>query len=240
MCVRLKTVRAAGIAIKNHLVVAIDPTTVARLYMNFQTKNPNLGKFWMALQGKMYILWSFGQFPPILWSFGKFCGPLVYFPPFWYVVPNKSGNRGSLSNNQYRNPKSAPSKSLNFLHWQKNGKRRKKVNFLRPEWKQKCFSLKRATLEREPLSIKLGPEAEAAAAVAGRFAFVGEAKRVQRGTQGLGGGRGGIDYRLCNYSGQKMAPHIRILCEAFKKSGIRYIHMYIHSYVSTSDISIWN
>jgi hypothetical protein len=28
----------------------------------------------------------------ILWPFGIFCGNLVYFSPFWYVVPKKSGN----------------------------------------------------------------------------------------------------------------------------------------------------
>jgi hypothetical protein len=25
----------------------------------------------------------------ILWTFSIFCGHLVYFPPFWYVVPRK-------------------------------------------------------------------------------------------------------------------------------------------------------
>jgi hypothetical protein len=28
----------------------------------------------------------------ILWPFGIFGGNLVYFSPFWYIVPKKSGN----------------------------------------------------------------------------------------------------------------------------------------------------
>jgi hypothetical protein len=68
--------------------------------MYFQTKNPNLGKFLMVLQWKMFVhfvavwvtLWSFGIFYGhlvhvmviwyMLWSFGTFF-------PFWYVAPGK-------------------------------------------------------------------------------------------------------------------------------------------------------
>jgi hypothetical protein len=43
----------------------------------FQTKNPNLSKFWRALQWKKLVYFM------DIWSF---CGNLVYFYPFWYVV----------------------------------------------------------------------------------------------------------------------------------------------------------
>jgi hypothetical protein len=61
---------------------------------NFQAKNPNLGKVWSDLQGKMLVyfivIWYIFV---VLWYFcGSlvyFCGSLVYFFPFWYVVPKK-------------------------------------------------------------------------------------------------------------------------------------------------------
>jgi hypothetical protein len=67
----------------------------------FQTKNPNLGKLWRALQWKMLVyfmaIWS------ILWLVGICCGQLVYFKVVWYIFPHfgmlyheKSGNPGSL------------------------------------------------------------------------------------------------------------------------------------------------
>jgi hypothetical protein len=40
----------------------------------FQTKNPNLGKFWRALEWKMF------------WSFGVFSGHLEYFRDVWYIL----------------------------------------------------------------------------------------------------------------------------------------------------------
>jgi hypothetical protein len=60
----------------------------------FQTQNPDLGKFWRALDWKILIffmaIWS------ILQLFDMFCafvstlhGFLVYFFPFWYAVPRK-------------------------------------------------------------------------------------------------------------------------------------------------------
>jgi hypothetical protein len=78
----------------------------------FQTKNPNLGKFWKALEWKMLVylmviwnmLWSFGicyghlEYVMVIWnilrSFGIFYGHLVmlyliYFPSFWYIVSRK-------------------------------------------------------------------------------------------------------------------------------------------------------
>jgi hypothetical protein len=68
----------------------------------FQTKNPNLVHFggscnarcssnlwpfgiFYVLPFGIHILWPFGI--PILWPFGIFYGYLVYFYPFWYVVP---------------------------------------------------------------------------------------------------------------------------------------------------------
>jgi hypothetical protein len=61
----------------------------------FQTKNPNLGKFWRIFQMEdvgICVLWPFGKFSvhlvnvvaiwDIVWSFGTFF-------PFWYVVPRK-------------------------------------------------------------------------------------------------------------------------------------------------------
>jgi hypothetical protein len=57
----------------------------------FQTKNPNLGKFWRVLRCKILAffmnIWSI--LPPfwyILCSFGNFYGYLVYFSQFWSVV----------------------------------------------------------------------------------------------------------------------------------------------------------
>jgi hypothetical protein len=51
----------------------------------FQTKNPNLDKFWRVLLRKMLVyfidIWS------ILWSFGIFYRHFVYFVVIWYVFP---------------------------------------------------------------------------------------------------------------------------------------------------------
>jgi hypothetical protein len=54
----------------------------------FQTKNPNLDKFWRVLDiGLFYchlvyfvVLWY------ILWYFGIFCGTLVFFVVLWYIL----------------------------------------------------------------------------------------------------------------------------------------------------------
>jgi hypothetical protein len=52
----------------------------------FQTKNPNLGKFWRVLQWKMlvYILCPFGLFYSH-WKY--FYSHLVYFVVIWYIFP---------------------------------------------------------------------------------------------------------------------------------------------------------
>jgi hypothetical protein len=57
----------------------------------FQTKSPNLSKFWRALEWKMLVyftvIWSilrrFGI--PILWPYGN----CVYFSSLWYIVSRK-------------------------------------------------------------------------------------------------------------------------------------------------------
>jgi hypothetical protein len=54
----------------------------------FQTKNPNVGKFWKDLKWKMYIGIFYGRLVYfttiwyILWPFGLFFGYLVYFSRF--------------------------------------------------------------------------------------------------------------------------------------------------------------
>jgi hypothetical protein len=63
----------------------------------FQTKNPNVGEFWRALDWKMFIYfmatWN------ILWGFGLFYGHLVHFVFIWNIFSGfgtmyqeKSGN----------------------------------------------------------------------------------------------------------------------------------------------------
>jgi hypothetical protein len=63
----------------------------------FQTKNPNLGKFWRALVWKMFMylkaIWK------ILRIFGIFCDNLANFVFIWYIFSGfgimyqeKSGN----------------------------------------------------------------------------------------------------------------------------------------------------
>jgi hypothetical protein len=63
----------------------------------FQTKNPNLGKFWTVLHLKMLVyfveIWFIlRSFSYILKTFGKFCGNLVYFFRFGILYEEKSGN----------------------------------------------------------------------------------------------------------------------------------------------------
>jgi hypothetical protein len=61
----------------------------------FQTKNPNLAKFFRALYWKMLIY--FRAIGKILRTFGKFYDPLLYFvlircihfSGFWYHVPTE-------------------------------------------------------------------------------------------------------------------------------------------------------
>jgi hypothetical protein len=67
------------------LAVRVNTTPLNRLPPNqgcrmvcFQTKNPNLGKFWRVLHWKMFLY--------IIWPFGIFYGDLGYFMPIWYIL----------------------------------------------------------------------------------------------------------------------------------------------------------
>jgi hypothetical protein len=75
----------------------------------FQTKNPNLGKFWRALDWKMLIyfmpIWN------ILQTFGIFYNHLLHFVFTWYIFSGfgimyqeKSGN-------------SVPLKRYHIIYW---------------------------------------------------------------------------------------------------------------------------
>jgi hypothetical protein len=66
----------------------------------FQTKNTNLGKFWRVLQWKFLVY--FMVICTILRPFGVFYGYLVYFSPFWYVVPRKIWQPWSRTRIQFK------------------------------------------------------------------------------------------------------------------------------------------
>jgi hypothetical protein len=65
----------------------------------FQTKNPNLGKFWRVLQWKMLVYFManclFTDIWYTLWPLGIFYGYLVYFYRFGMLYNEKSGNPGA-------------------------------------------------------------------------------------------------------------------------------------------------
>jgi hypothetical protein len=60
--------------------------------VRFQTKNPNLGKFCRALEGKKLVycmaIWN------LIWSFGNFMSVWYIFPRFGILNKDKSGSRG--------------------------------------------------------------------------------------------------------------------------------------------------
>jgi hypothetical protein len=63
--------------------------------VGFQTKNPDLGKFWWVLHWKMLVYFM------SIWPLEIFYGHLVYFVVNWYIFPRfgmlhqeKSGNPG--------------------------------------------------------------------------------------------------------------------------------------------------
>jgi hypothetical protein len=70
----------------------------------FNTKNPDLGKFWRALEWKMLVYFMtvleyIAAIWKILCQFGTVCGLPVYFFPVWRVcTKNKSGNPGRRTN----------------------------------------------------------------------------------------------------------------------------------------------
>jgi hypothetical protein len=77
-------------------LVTFSKTRVAR-WLFFQTQNPNLGKYFRALDWKMLIY--FMAFGNILRSFVKFHGHLEHFVLIWYIFSGfsktyqeKSGN----------------------------------------------------------------------------------------------------------------------------------------------------
>jgi hypothetical protein len=53
--------------------------------VSFQTKTPNLRKFWSALDWKMHI--NFVAMWNILQALGKFYHHLAYFVLIWYIFP---------------------------------------------------------------------------------------------------------------------------------------------------------
>jgi hypothetical protein len=78
--------------------------------VSFRTKNPNLGKFWRALKGKMLIY--FRTFWNILRAFGIFYYHLVLFAFIWCICSGfgimyqeKSGHPGHHGqNSQFLQP----------------------------------------------------------------------------------------------------------------------------------------
>jgi hypothetical protein len=68
--------------------------------VSFQTKNPNLGKFWRVLQWKrlVYFMDTFSILRPL----EIFYGHLVYFVVIWYIF----SRFGILYQEKYGNPAS--------------------------------------------------------------------------------------------------------------------------------------
>jgi hypothetical protein len=64
----------------------------------FQTKNPNLGKFWRAMLCKIFVY--FMDIWHILRSIGVFYDHLVHFVVIWYIYPHF----GMLCQEQSGNP----------------------------------------------------------------------------------------------------------------------------------------
>jgi hypothetical protein len=65
---------------------------VAIWYTYFQTKSPNLGKFWRALEWKMFVSGHLGYITAIwyiLWRFGNLGVIWYILPPFWYILSQK-------------------------------------------------------------------------------------------------------------------------------------------------------
>jgi uncharacterized membrane protein YkvI len=56
----------------------------------FQTKNPNLGKFWRALEWKMVVCFMVIWY--ILWQFGNVVVIWYIFPCFGIFCQEKSGS----------------------------------------------------------------------------------------------------------------------------------------------------
>jgi hypothetical protein len=96
----------------------------------FQTKNPNLGKFWRELQWNMLVYFMDIWF--ILWPLGLFHSNWVYFVVIWYIFPvygmwyqEKSGNPGTEANRIFFFREMTSLTHSVFLHslssvWEKN------------------------------------------------------------------------------------------------------------------------
>jgi hypothetical protein len=70
-----------------------------RQMVNFRTKNPTLGIFWRAWEGKMLVyfivIWNIlRQFGYVLWPLGMFCGPWVLI--FSFLVHLINNNLAAL------------------------------------------------------------------------------------------------------------------------------------------------
>jgi hypothetical protein len=100
--------------------------------VSFQTKNPNLGKFWRAQDWKMLIyfkaIWNISQ------KFGIFYDHLVHFVFIWYIFSGfgimyqeKSGNPGVQT--QAVNRSRQVSRFRKTGRSQKNFRAQKKLSF---------------------------------------------------------------------------------------------------------------
>jgi hypothetical protein len=87
----------------------------------FQTKNPNLGNFWRALDWKMLL--SFLAIRNILRTFRKCYARLIHFVLIWYIFPTlvsrTKKNLATLAENPRRLPKDAHNEIMLRRKWAK-------------------------------------------------------------------------------------------------------------------------
>jgi hypothetical protein len=93
-----------GYEISNTVVKTVCSRNQGCQMVCFQTKNPNLGKFWRALQWN--ILVCFTVIWHILWPFGNVVVIWYIFPRFGTVRQEKSGNPG-LGQSKFSRSKSS-------------------------------------------------------------------------------------------------------------------------------------
>jgi hypothetical protein len=77
----MPTAKLPPIKLPRHLLMYPNHQGYQMVY--FQTKNPNLGKFWRVLQWKMLVYFMAIWY--IFRTFGIFYGTLVYFEVIWYI-----------------------------------------------------------------------------------------------------------------------------------------------------------
>jgi hypothetical protein len=79
--------------LKENLKITFKETYQGCQMVYFQTKNPNLGKFWRTLEWKKVGIfmntWNITAIFYNVWPFGIVCGHLVYFSQFGMLVPRK-------------------------------------------------------------------------------------------------------------------------------------------------------